>query len=98
MILRDLRETHEAADAGREITAEMRLRNRLTQAFILKLAVQGIDGLYSVTGVNGINLGNQVERAWRDIHAMSHHVTLNWDITSTMYGQHRLGLAPRGNY
>jgi hypothetical protein len=51
-----------------------------------------------VTGVNGINLGNQVERAWRDIHAMSHHVTLNWDITSTMYGQHRLGLPPRGNY
>jgi alkylation response protein AidB-like acyl-CoA dehydrogenase len=98
MILRDLRETHEAADAGQEITAEMRLRNRLTQAYILKLAVQAIDALYSVTGVNGINLGNQVERAWRDIHAMSHHVTLNWDITSTMYGQHRLGLPPRGNY
>ena len=39
-----------------------------------------------------------VERAWRDIHAMSHHITLNWNIVSTMCGQHLLGLNPQGHF
>ena len=98
MILRDLEETHAAAIAGREITLETRFRNRLTQGYLVKQAVMAIDELYNVTGVTGINLGNRVERAWRDIHAMSHHVTLNWNIVSTLYGQHVLGLNPEGHY
>jgi alkylation response protein AidB-like acyl-CoA dehydrogenase len=98
MILRDLEETHEAANSGHEITREMRIRNRLTQGYLVKQAVMAIDGLYSVTGVAGINRGSRVERAWRDIHAMAHHVTLNWDIVSTLCGQHLLGLDPQGHY
>lgn len=92
MILRDLEETHAAAEAGREITRDMRMRNRLTQGYLVRQAVMAIDALYSVTGVAGLDRGNAVERAWRDIHAMSHHVTLNWDIVSTLYGKHTLGL------
>ena len=98
MILRDLEETHEAAEAGREITPEMRIRNRLTQGYLVRQAVMGIDALYRVTGVAGINRGNRVERAWRDIHAISHHITLNWDIVSTLCGQHMLGLDPPAHY
>ena len=98
MILRDLEETHEAAEAGREITPEMRIRNRRTQGYLVKQAVMGIDALYRVTGVAGINRGGRVERAWRDIHAISHHITLNWDIVSTLCGQHLLGLDPQGQY
>lgn len=98
MFLRDLEETHAAADAGREITRDIRIRNRLTQGYLMKQAVMAIDELYNVTGVAGINTGNRVERAWRDIHAMSHHVTLNWPIVSTMCGQHFLGLDPQGHF
>jgi alkylation response protein AidB-like acyl-CoA dehydrogenase len=98
MILRDLKETHEAANAGREITREMRIRNRLTQGYLVKQAVMGIDALYRVTGVAGINRGGRVERAWRDIHAISHHITLNWDLVGPLYGQHLLGLEPQGQF
>lgn len=98
MILRDLEETHAAADAGREITREMRIRNRLTHGYLVKQAVMAIDGLYRVTGVAGLNRGNRVERAWRDIHAMSHHITLNWDIVGTLCGQFLLGIEPPPHY
>jgi alkylation response protein AidB-like acyl-CoA dehydrogenase len=98
MILRDLEETHEAVNAGKEITLDMRIRNRRTQGYLVKQAVMGIDALYRVTGVAGINSGNRVERAWRDIHAMSHHITLNWDIVSTLCGQHLLGIDPPSHF
>jgi len=98
MILRDLKETHEAVDAGREITQDMRIRNRLTQGYLVKQAVMGIDALYSVSGVAGLNRGSKLERAWRDIHAISHHITLNWDIASTLCGQHLLGLDPASHF
>ena len=98
MFLRDLEETHAAAEAGQPITLETRFRNRLTHGYLIKLAVAAIDGLYDVTGVGGLNMDSPVARAWRDIHAISHHVTLNWNIVSTMCGQHMLGLDPQGHY
>jgi len=98
LILRDVEETHAVVNAGGEVSLDMRLRNRLTHAYILRLAVGAIDGLYGITGVTGIYSGNRIERAWRDIHAISHHISLNWDASSTMYGQHLLGLEPHGQY
>jgi len=98
MFLRDLEETHAAADAGQEITQNIRIRNRLTQGYLMKQAVTAIDELYNVTGVAGTNIGNRVERAWRDIHAMSHHIMLNWPVVSSMCGQHLLGLEPQGRF
>ena len=98
LIHRDLEETLRLARAGQPITIDMRLRNRLSHAFIVKLAAQGIDALYGATGGAGLYLDHRIQRAWRDVHAVSHHVSLNWDAVSTMYGQHALGLEPRGQY
>ena len=33
-----------------------------------------------------------------DAHAAASHISLNWDAVSTMYGQHALGLEPKGQY
>jgi hypothetical protein len=41
---------------------------------------------------------NRIQRAWRDIHGVSKHVSFNWDAISTMYGQWALGLEPKGQY
>ncbi|MFM1815290.1 MAG: hypothetical protein RLZ98_1985 [Pseudomonadota bacterium] len=98
MILRDVAEAHAVVESGAEVPIDMRVRNRLTHGFILKLAVQGIDALYGATGATGFNSGNRIERAWRDIHAISHHISLNWDAASTLYGKHRLGLDLHGQY
>ncbi len=98
LILSDLRETEAMAAAGAPIDVERRIRNRLSQAFIVKLACEGIDALYAATGGPGLHLFDRVQRAWRDIHAVAHHISLNWDAVSSMYGQMAFGLEPRGQY
>ena len=64
----------------------------------VRLCVDAINALYDVVGGTGIQLDSGVQRAWRDINAVAHHISVNWHAVSTMYGQMRLGLPPRGQY
>lgn len=98
LIHSELSEIQKRANSGKAFTTDNRIQARLSQAFSVKLAVQGIDALYGATGGAGLYLGQRIQRAWRDIHAVSHHVSLNWDAVSTMYGQNSLGLEPKGQY
>jgi alkylation response protein AidB-like acyl-CoA dehydrogenase len=93
-----LHEAYAAAEAGKQAEPALRLRNRLRQAFSVKLIVQAIDALFQAGGGQGIFTSKPIQRAWRDIHAGSLHVSMNWDAVSTMYGQHALGLEPKGQY
>ncbi len=86
-----------AADAA-PVSQQQRILFRRNQAFAVKLCVQGIDALYDVVGGSGISLDSGVQRAWRDVHAVAHHISMNWNAVSTMYGQMRLGLEPRGQH
>ena len=54
----------------------------------------------ALLAAGGATLGLQhpVQRFWRDIHAASAHISLNWDSVSAMFGQHVFGLEPRGQY
>jgi hypothetical protein len=51
-----------------------------------------------VVGGTGIQMDSGIQRAWRDISAVAHHVSVNWHSVSPMVGQLRLGLPPRGQY
>jgi len=75
-----------------------RLDNRLTQAKTVELAVDGLDELFGAVGGHGIHTSQHVQRAWRDAHAIAHHISFNWDALSSMYGQHLLGLEPQGQF
>jgi alkylation response protein AidB-like acyl-CoA dehydrogenase len=97
-ILTALQDALVAAEAGRQADLDIRLRNRLRQAFSVKLIVQAIDALFQAAGGQGIFTSKPIQRAWRDIHAGALHVSMNWDAVSTMYGQHALGLDPKGQY
>jgi alkylation response protein AidB-like acyl-CoA dehydrogenase len=98
LILSDLAETERMAAAGEPIGVDRRVHNRLTQAYIVKLAADGVDNLYAVTGGAGLYLTDRLQRAWRDVHAVAHHVSFNWDAVSSMYGQMAFGLQPKGQY
>jgi len=87
-----------AAEAGEQAGLDLRLENRLSQAFSVRLLVQAIDALFLASGGQGIFTGKPLQRAWRDAHAAAVHVSMNWDAVSTMYGQYALGLEPRGQY
>ncbi|MGZ3410220.1 MAG: acyl-CoA dehydrogenase family protein [Xanthobacteraceae bacterium] len=98
MMLQDIDATCAVTARGEKVSLDMRLRNRLHQAFCAKLLVQAVDALFAATGGQGIFDDKPIQRAWRDAHAAATHVSLNWDAVSTMYGQYALGLEPKGQY
>ena len=87
-----------AGEAGEQASSDVRLQCRLAQAFSVKLLVQAVDALFAASGGQSIFMSKPIQRAWRDAHAASVHVSMNWDAVSTMYGQHALGLDPKGQY
>ena len=98
LLYRDCNELLAAVSRGESVSVDTRIRNRRDHGFAVRLAVQAIDALNETTGGRGLYLDNAVQRAWRDVHAISKHIVLNWDAVSTMTGQHLLGLPPKGTY
>mgnify|MGYP001186506773 CR=1 FL=1 len=68
------------------LPAEQRARYRRDNAFVTKLCVQAVDRLYPITGGRGLSITNKVNRAWRDVHAVSHHIALTWDVSASVSG------------
>ena len=97
MIHRDIVETLAATAAG-EADVSLRMRNRLTHSFATKLLMQAVDLVFVAGGGAALGLHHPVQRFWRDIHAASSHISLNWDSVAAMYGQHVFGLEPKGQY
>lgn len=98
ILFRDLRMVIAKARAGEPITIADRIACRRGHAFATRLAIEATEALNASTGGAGLFLGNAVQRAWRDANAVGRHISLNWDTVGTMYGQHALGLEPRGQY
>lgn len=98
MIHRDLRETRAMVDRKMPVGVDVRMRNRLTHSFSTRLLVQAVDAVFLAAGGSALGLQHPVQRFWRDIHAASSHISLNWDSVSAMYGQHIFGLEPKGQY
>jgi resorcinol 4-hydroxylase (FADH2) len=98
LLLRDLRARAQAARDGVEITVGDRIMSRRGQAFAVSLALRAVEALNASTGGYGLALSNPVQRAWRDVNAVGRHISLNWDVVGSMYGQLALGLEPKGQY
>jgi resorcinol 4-hydroxylase (FADH2) len=98
MMFRDLAEAFDMAARGEAIGIDMRLRNRRDQAFCVRLLTQAIDLLFLAAGGQGLFLDHPLQRFWRDAHAAGSHISLNWDAAGSMFGQHLLGLEPKGQY
>jgi resorcinol 4-hydroxylase (FADH2) len=98
LMFRDLAEAFDTVARGEPISIDVRLRNRRDQAFCVRLLVQAIDLLFLAAGGQGLFLDHPLQRAWRDAHAASSHISLNWDSAGSMYGQSMLGLEPKGQY
>jgi resorcinol 4-hydroxylase (FADH2) len=98
MIHRDISDTLATVTAGKPADVALRMRNRLTHSFATKLLVQAVDAVFLAAGGSALGLQHPVQRFWRDVHALSSHISLNWDSVSAMYGQHVFGLEPKGQY
>jgi len=98
LLKRDTREVESGAASGQFISVEKRIRNRRDHAYAVRLAVQAVNALFEAVGGGGLHLSSGIQRNWRDANAVAHHISLNWDAVSAMYGQHYLGLEPKGQY
>jgi alkylation response protein AidB-like acyl-CoA dehydrogenase len=98
IVQRDCRETLAEVRANGLVSVASRLRNRRGHTTVTRLAMQAVDGIFYALGGHGLFLDNDVQRAWRDVHAIAHHVSLNSDAVYSMVGQHMLGLAPQGQF
>ena len=61
-------------------------------ARISELTVAAIDTLVALSGTAGFASSHPLQRAWRDIHFMSMHISLNTETNFTHYGRMELGL------
>ena len=94
LMLRDCREAMAAMHAGRPLTMEERARGRRDQAYLVMLCRRAVDRLFTAAGGAGIFLDNEMQRKFRDVHAISGHIALNWDVAGTTYGRVAFGLDP----
>ena len=83
---RGIQETCGRIMRGEPLTAELRVRNRRDQAFVGRLCRQAMDLLMGATGGRGIRQENSIQRALRDVYAISAHPASSWDSASINFG------------
>lgn len=92
LVRRDCDDIHRIMAEGRPLTEEERARNKGDLAFAVRLARQAADLLFESVGGQALTNNNVTQRLWRDLHAASKHISLNWDMSATLYGRVALGL------
>jgi len=97
LVMRDTGDAMAAMHESRELMPLERARNRRDHAYVVRECRAAVDRLFTTLGGQGIFLDNAMQRKFRDMHAMSGHFALNWDIAATTYGQVALGLDPQTN-
>jgi alkylation response protein AidB-like acyl-CoA dehydrogenase len=84
--------------AGKQLTLDQRIANRRSIGFGVRLAREAVDGLFGVTGAAGLLSATAIQRYWRDVHAVAHHLSLDWNQIGSLVGGYRLGIEPVGMY
>ena len=51
-----------------------------------------MDSLIKISGSSGLMDNNTAQRCWRDVHAISSHVVMNWDVPAENFGRMEFGL------
>lgn len=86
-----LEETVDIVMSGRPVDLEVRTRNRRNQVYVAATCRQAMDKLMQMVGGTGIREDGPVQRAMRDIYAISAHPGSNLDGAFTSHGSVLLG-------
>ncbi|HVV94920.1 MAG TPA: acyl-CoA dehydrogenase family protein [Hyphomicrobiales bacterium] len=92
---RSLRETMDVIFAGEPLSPEHRARSRRDQTYAIVLAKRAMELLVAVEGARGLQQDHPVQRAWRDLQAVSAHLVAGWDGPAQLYGEVMLGEVPQ---
>ncbi|NQU70875.1 MAG: hypothetical protein HQ514_10010 [Rhodospirillales bacterium] len=91
LVMKNLAEIWDLSGAGEVLTMEQKLRYRTDNAFAAKLCLQAVDIIYPLLGARGLNADDPANRAWRDVHAITNHIALTWDVQGILHSAHMLG-------
>jgi 3-hydroxy-9,10-secoandrosta-1,3,5(10)-triene-9,17-dione monooxygenase len=75
-----------------EMSIETRTLLRRDFTYAVRILREAMDDLVKISGSSGLMDDNSVQRCWRDVHAISSHVVMNWDVPAENFGRMELGL------
>jgi len=81
---------------GMSIETRTLLRRDMTYA--MRTLRDAMDALIKISGSSGLMDDNSVQRCWRDVHAISSHVVMNWDVPAENFGRSEFGLGVNPAY
>jgi 3-hydroxy-9,10-secoandrosta-1,3,5(10)-triene-9,17-dione monooxygenase len=79
------------ADYG-SMSIETRALLRRDFTYAVRIVREAMDDLVKISGSSGLMDDNSVQRCWRDVHAISSHVVMNWDVPAENFGRMEFGL------
>ena len=91
---RSLTETIDLVMEGKPLSLEYRMRSRRDQGYSVMMARRAAELLLGAEGGKGLYETGPVQRALRDLHAVSAHIVGGWDMPALNYGQVLLGGPP----
>jgi 3-hydroxy-9,10-secoandrosta-1,3,5(10)-triene-9,17-dione monooxygenase len=74
------------------MTLETRTLLRRDFTFAVRTLREAMGDLVKISGSSGLMDDNSIQRCWRDVHAISSHVVMNWDVPAENFGRMAFGL------
>ena len=74
------------------MTLETRTLLRRDFTYAMRMLRDAMDQLIKISGSSGLMDSNPAQRCWRDVHAISSHVVMNWDVPAENFGRCEFGL------
>ncbi len=91
---RSLTDTIDKVMKGEPLSLEHRVRSRRDQGYAIVMAKRACALLLEAQGGDGLFVRGHVQRALRDLNALSAHIVGGWDMPAQNYGQVILGGPP----
>lgn len=95
---RDIEEAEAEVQVDKATSLQTRMRNRRGQSFCAHEAQVAMNLIFDAVGGRSLQYDHPAQRAWRDVAAINHHISLNFDAVMSMYGQYQFGLPLEGQY
>ena len=80
------------------VTLEQRILLRRDFTYAMRMLRAAMDDLIKISGSSGLRDDNPVQRCWRDVHAISSHVVMNFDVAAENFGRTEFGLGRNEAY
>ena len=77
-------------------TEQERMRYYAWRSYMVRQATRVVDRLFELSGGRALYLQHPLQRIWRDVHAASQHLGLQFEFAMESYGRTLVGL-PSGS-